>query len=329
MLSGAVCKRRPIRRDFCSSDPVEVIDFAGKTLAPHRMNVPHPSKIAAKFRCFEMAPAQIVDLQYGAEVWIDPGEIQAHYLVHAAVTGGSAIWNGRQRHAMRPDNVLVSSPGQSMRIHISPESRHMTVRLSRETLEDQLMNGMKLRVNRPLSFTPQHDDEAFAYAWRALLAHLMQQAAEFPDLLSSPRLQRHYGAVMAEMLLSHCRHNYSDQVALSGNDVTPWHVRRARDIIHDRLADPISINDLAVEIGVSVRSLQNGFRQFLGLKPGEYIRRCRLEKLHNLLHCSEDINVTELMLDCGILNFGRYAQYYREQYGCRPSDTMRNRTPAA
>jgi lambda repressor-like predicted transcriptional regulator len=42
----------------------------------------------------------------------------------------------------------------------------------------------------------------------------------------------------------------------------PRHVRRARDIIHASRDDTISIADLAQRVGVSVRSLQNGFRQF-------------------------------------------------------------------
>jgi transcriptional regulator GlxA family with amidase domain len=77
-------------------------------------------------------------------------------------------------------------------------------------------------------------------------------------------------------------------------------------------------------VGVSVRSLQNGFRQFLGVTPLEYVRRHRLEQLHRALMDSQSrANVTELMLECGIANFGRYAQYYRQQYGCLPSETLR------
>jgi len=75
-----------------------------------------------------------------------------------------------------------------------------------------------------------------------------------------------------------------------------------------------------------VRSLQNGFKHFLGLTPLEYVRRHRLERLHAaLLESDGGANVTELMLECGIVNFGRYAQYYRQQYGCLPSETLRKR----
>ena len=134
--------------------------------------------------------------------------------------------------------------------------------------------------------------------------------------------------VLIDMLLTNYCNSYSDQIALYGNDISPRHVRRARDIIHASIEEAISVTDLAHQVGVSVRSLQNGFRQFIGLTPVEYVRRHRLEKLHRaLMDNRSDRSVTELMLECGIVNFGRYAQYYRQQYGCRPSETLRGRRP--
>nr|WP_240950051.1 helix-turn-helix domain-containing protein [Novosphingobium sp. ERN07] len=132
--------------------------------------------------------------------------------------------------------------------------------------------------------------------------------------------------VLAEVLLGNYCNSYSEQIALHGNDISPRHVRRAREIIHQSLDDNISINALAAQVGVSVRSLQNGFRDFLGLTPLEYVRRHRLERLHSaLMNACGETSVTELMLECGIVNFGRYAQYYRQQYGCLPSETLRRR----
>ncbi len=64
----------------------------------------------------------------------------------------------------------------------------------------------------------------------------------------------------------------------------------------------------------------------LGLTPVEYVRRHRLEQLHAALSTGDpQSNITAKMLDCGITNFGRYAHYYRQQYGCSPSETLRNR----
>jgi len=89
MPSFALSNAAPTKRDFLSSDPGETLDYVGRTLVPHRMDVGDPAQMSAKLSCFEIAPAQIVDIQYGTDVWIDPGAIEGHYLIHAALAGGS------------------------------------------------------------------------------------------------------------------------------------------------------------------------------------------------------------------------------------------------
>jgi AraC-like DNA-binding protein len=317
MLSVAMPDTRPAARDFQSSDPGEIVDYVGRTLAPHRMDMGDPSRMSARLKCFEVAPTQIVDIQYGTDVWIDPGELSSHFLVHASIEGSSEIWQGGAEGSIRPDNLHISSPGSPIRIHMTPACRHLTVRIAHSAFEDYLTRVMNIPVNRPLVFYPGREfGRELPVVWRNLLTHLIS------------RTQRQYSMLMIEMLLSNYCNSYSDQIALYGNDISPWHVRRARDIIHESFDESISVTDLANQVGVSVRSLQNGFRQFLGLTPVEYVRRHRLEKLHRaLMDGTPDSSVTELMLGCGIVNFGRYAQYYRQQYGCRPSDTLRSRRP--
>ncbi|KAJ8139178.1 hypothetical protein OY671_007610, partial [Metschnikowia pulcherrima] len=113
---------------------------------------------------------------------------------------------------------------------------------------------------------------------------------------------------------------------LRGTDLSARNVRRAREIIHDSVEETISIAASAAQVGVSVRSSQSGFRHFLGVTPSEYVRRHRSEKSHSASMESDGAaSVTESMLECGIVNFGRYAQYYRQQYGCSPSETSRKR----
>lgn len=333
MLSLAVQSNAgPAGRDdrakvFQSSDPDEVCDYVGRTLAPHRMNAHNPHDMVAKLRCFDLAPAQIVDIQYGTDVWIDPGELDGHFLVHASIAGSTEIWAGGAEMEMRPDNLYVSSPGTPMRFHMTPECRHLTMRLAQSTLENYLARVMNIPTTRPLIFYPGREGRRdLPVVWRNMLNSAIEQINIAPGLMAANRTRKQFATLMIEILLSNYCNSYSDQIALYGNDISPWHVRRARDIIHGSLDEAISVTDLALEVGVSVRSLQNGFRQFLGLTPVEYVRRHRLEKLHRaLMDSGPESNVTELMLECGIVNFGRYAQYYRQQYGCRPSDTLRNR----
>ena len=312
---------------FQSSNPDEVPDFVGKMLAPHRMDMRTPTQMSAKMSRYDIGPALLVDLQYGTDVQIDPGELDSSFLVHAALQGATKIWSGNSEFVLVPDNLHVTSPGTPMRCHLTQECRHLTMRIPRTAFEDYLTRVMNIAANRPLIFYPGTEGgHELPMTWRNMLNHIISQTQLAPAIMANSRTQKQYALVLIEMLLSNYTNSYSDQIALHGNDISPWHVRRARDIIHASLEDMISVTDLAVQVGVSVRSLQNGFRQFLGLTPVEYVRRHRLERLHSALMDNDaDASVTELMLECGIVNFGRYASYYRQQYGCRPSETLRSR----
>jgi AraC-like DNA-binding protein len=289
------------------------------------MEMSNPDQMAVKLSCYDLSPAQIVDIQYGTDVWIDPGELGAHFLVHASLSGRHSVWSGGVLRDM--DDLHITSPGSRIKYHMTADCRNLTVRIPANAFEEYMSRVMNIPINQPLVFHPGgHASLDLPAVWRRLLYHSIEQINESPTLMANSRIQRQQSMMMVELLLSNHSNNYSDQIALYGNDISPWHVRRARDLIHGELEANISVTDIANRVGVSVRSLQNGFRQFLGVTPVGYIRRHRLEKLNQaLLKSDADASVTELMLECGIMNFGRYAQHYRRQYGCLPSDTLRKR----
>lgn len=310
-----------------SQDSEVVHNALTRQLARHSFDCSRTAKLDARIHSAEIGSIQIVDLQYGADVAVSADLPDSHVLVHLALDGETTMWTDHGKFVLRRDEMLVSSPGTPLRVEMTPQCRHLAVRIPVATCTEYLARELHIPVNRPLEFySGSQSARELPLVWRGMIQHLGEQLRLGPSIISRPRLQRQYGMVLAEVLLGNCRNSYSEQISLHGNDISPRHVRRAREIIHQSLDDNISINALAVQVGVSVRSLQNGFRDFLGVTPLEYVRRHRLERLHSaLMNASGDTNVTELMLECGIVNFGRYAQYYRQQYGCLPSETLRRR----
>jgi transcriptional regulator GlxA family with amidase domain len=129
---------------------------------------------------------------------------------------------------------------------------------------------------------------------------------------------------MIELLVHAAPHNYSAALERSTHQAIPWYVRRARAYMHDHLADLHSITEVACSVGITPRTLQNGFRQVFNMTPAEYMRDIRIQALHTaLLNADPTQSVTELMQNVGIVNFGRYAQYYRRKIGVTPSTTLR------
>jgi transcriptional regulator GlxA family with amidase domain len=168
-------------------------------------------------------------------------------------------------------------------------------------------------------------DSDFGLAWHQLLAHICNLSATAPKALAAEEVRKQYSRTMIELLVHAAPHTYSEELerGAAGQSI-PWYVRRARAYMHDHLSDLRSVAEIASAVGITPRSLQNGFRRVFNMTPAEYLRDIRIQALHEaLLRADPGRSVTELMQDVGIVNFGRYAQYYRRKIGVAPSQTLR------
>lgn len=90
-------------------------------------------------------------------------------------------------------------------------------------------------------------------------------------------------------------------------------------------ADPArawSPADFAEIGGVSVRRLQQSFREHVGTTPFAYLHDVRLERVHDDLVHVRGGSVTEVALRWGVSHLGRFAAAYRTRYGQLPSHTL-------
>ncbi len=107
-------------------------------------------------------------------------------------------------------------------------------------------------------------------------------------------------------------------------------VRRAEEIMRARIDEPMSVADLARELGLSLRSLQLAFHNVHGEGPRARLTRARLELARAaLLAAGPSRQVTSVALDCGFTHLGRFAEAYLRAYGERPSDTLARRRTSA
>ncbi|KAB1644948.1 AraC family transcriptional regulator [Gulosibacter chungangensis] len=100
-----------------------------------------------------------------------------------------------------------------------------------------------------------------------------------------------------------------------------------RSVVERLRAEPArawTAADMAQVAGVSIRRLQQGFRDHLDTTPTDYLRLVRLERVRQeLLAAAPGDSVTDIALANGVVHLGRFAAAYRRTYGERPSDTLR------
>jgi AraC-like DNA-binding protein len=319
----------PDPRGVVTADSLdEATTLVRAAICPHRLRVnEQPKKSLAFLSSLDLGACGLTRLKYGFDVDIDAGRIEDSYLVKWTLAGEGQVQSGARTAITSPRSILITEPTEHTKIHMSAQCQHLTVRVSRRALLATLAAKLKRGPHKPLQFNLEIPIESdFARAWCELVAHICHVSATAPAALASEGVRKQYSRTLMEIMLSAAPHTHSDTLNEPVERAAAWHVGRARDYVHDHLSEDISVTDLAALVGVTPRTLQNGFRKAFNLTPAEYIRRARVNALHRaLLEADAGAGVTNLMMNVGIVNFGRYAQYYREQIGVSPSRTLREK----
>ncbi len=330
MNSGAGPFPVPDPRGVLTADTLdEATSLVRAALCPHRLRVLEPPRRSMAFlSSLDLGACGLTNLKYGFDVDIDTGCIGDTYLVKWTLAGEGQLWCGDRTAITSPRSMIITDPTEPTKIRMTAECRHLTVRVSRRALLETLAAKLRRPPRKALRFNLEIPmDSDFARAWCELVAHICHVSATAPAALASEGVRRQYSRTLMEIMLSAAPHSHTDSMEEPAARTTAWHVGRARDYVHEHLADGISIADIAARVGVTPRTLQNGFRKAFNLTPAEYVRRARVDALHRaLLAADAGAGVTDLMMNVGIVNFGRYAQYYRRQIGVSPSVTLRQKT---
>lgn len=100
-------------------------------------------------------------------------------------------------------------------------------------------------------------------------------------------------------------------------------VRKAEEIMRARSDEPLSMAELAREVGVGLRSLQLAFIEARAMEPRDVLLRFRLDRARErLLKPGPTDTVTSIALDCGFAHLGRFPAAYRIAFGELPAETL-------
>jgi AraC family transcriptional regulator len=104
----------------------------------------------------------------------------------------------------------------------------------------------------------------------------------------------------------------------------PRWLQVSKDLLHDRCSSKLGVSDVALEIGVHPVHFVRTFRQFFRCTPGEYLRRCRVEKARSLLSNSQ-LSLSEAALESGYSDQSQLSKAFKRYFGISPGDYRRDR----
>jgi AraC-like DNA-binding protein len=158
--------------------------------------------------------------------------------------------------------------------------------------------------------------------WLSLLDYAARTASADLPLAADGPLGRHLEEVICLELLMEWARGAGLSLQQGARCAAPRYVRQAEEILTAEARDAPTIGDVARRLGVSARTLSEGFRQFRGLTPRAFLAARRLEGLRaDLQTAPPEHTVAVLAAGWGFVNLGALAGAYRDRFAELPSQT--------
>jgi len=94
-------------------------------------------------------------------------------------------------------------------------------------------------------------------------------------------------------------------------------IRKAKEIIISRMAEPPSLQELAAEIGLNLKKLKEGFKQIYGDTVYSFLFDYKMEHSRKLLE-SNQFNVNEVGLQVGYSTASHFIAAFKKKFGTTP-----------
>lgn len=316
-------------RLFHTSDPEEARIRMSRVFCDHRLRVlGGRQRIDAEICYRPIRGIGIGCMRYGANVEIDPGQLETFALVQMPICGAELIEHAGLRVNSRPDMASVISPTRSLSMWHGADTEKLFVKIERVALERHCRQLLGGNPCEPVEFAPHMSmTTPQLRSWVRLMRWLYDEcgrAGGNDEGLASPLFAAQIEQMVITTLLLCQPNNYSERLADQGPAVAPYFVRRVEDYIEEHAHEPVTIGDLAERAGVSTRSLFSGFRKYRNTTPMQYLTSVRMERVRAELQAAapETTTVTSVAMNWGFTHLGRFTANYKRYFGESPSMTL-------
>lgn len=263
-------------------------------------------------------------IRYGADVLIDPGELEHFYLIQMQVQGGATIRNGCEEFTTDAEQASVLNPHWATRMRWWQGCEQVLVQIRKAPFHAFVERLLGRALPGPIAFAPRVDlTRPEMRQWRAHALALFHKAegGQTSDISSSLCEQQ-----LLDLFFRLQPNNMSHFIDDTPARPASRHIRRANEFIRENAAEPITVLDIAEAAGVTARTLQLAFGSTYGMSPMHALARERLCRARfDLMDAGGPVTVADAALKWGFAHLGRFSQVYFRAYNEMPKDTLKTR----
>ncbi|NMO50651.1 AraC family transcriptional regulator [Actinoplanes sp. TBRC 11911] len=312
---------------FSSADIEQARSVLNRFYYPVAVGVPKGSAdFGLGAEVIQLGPLTVGQLSYAGPVTFRVPELDAYH-VSIPTTGRLHARHAGREVVGTPSTAVVFGPGNPVFTRHEENSAELAVKIERKALEEELSGLLGRPIEGPIDLPPAIDlSSGPVDSWIRLVRLLRDELAFEESLIFQPLIAEHLRSTVLSGLLLSVPHRYYRELTTPATAGPPRAIRRVVDAIQDEPERAVTVTDLARIAGMSVRSLQEGFRRHLGCAPMTYLQQVRLGRAHDDLRISDPMRVTVAAVAhrWGFAHLGRFASAYRVRFGESPSETLRS-----
>lgn len=246
------------------------------------------------------------------------------------VQGAKEVMVGEQVYHYDRDHYLITAaelPTISRVVEASPDRPYLAIAcgldpaLVRSVLMSTPMLQMNLDENDNALKVQEVEISIVDAVLRLMVAAENPQDAEF----LIPMIMKE---IVYRLL---CNDHGSRLARIAGTHPTSARITRALDTLRTHFDQPLSVPEIANDLGMSVSSFHDHFKRATGLTPLQFQKHVRLREARRLL-LTEDIDIASAGYQVGYRDASHFNRDYKRMFGESPSrdiDRLRAAGPLA
>ena len=94
-------------------------------------------------------------------------------------------------------------------------------------------------------------------------------------------------------------------------------IKHAKEIVIEQMNKPPGLHELAKMVGLNIKKLKSGFKEFYGLPVFTFLLNYKMELAKKLLQ-EQQLNVNEIATKLGYSNSSHFIAAFKRKYGITP-----------
>jgi len=248
---------------------------------------------------------------------------QMYIQMHFALKGeGKLIFSGGHYVMAVPESesMLLYNPNQELPIHLelAPKSKLIILLVSIERFHSFFSEEAGL-----IHFLDaEHQDKKY-YFKKELMPKELVVLSEIFNFHLRPSLEGLFtkGKVYELLSLYFNKSEETDACPFLKDENNVKKILLAKTIIIERVANPPSLGELALEIGLSLKKLKDGFKQIYGDTVFNFLFEYKMDLARNLIE-SKKYNVSEVSEMIGYTAPSHFVSAFKQKFGTTPKQYM-------